>query len=569
MIPSLYATSVATVDLPVPVAPPIEQDDRQVELAECIMAAQPSNDLGSLVLAENLLRKLAEPIEIDRLGAARDEIRLDAQRKLVGTHGRNTRRHQRPSHQPLRVRQPVPAEGQRVGMARLGHIRGFSPSFAATANSANSSRASSKPGAITSLPASTTSTPRSAAVSATRSIAAAFTSTTYTSASRVSSSRRSSSRSARFCELNTTPSRWSTGAGARGEDGRAAAGERLDRLQTKIEPDRATVERRRRGRHYVAHRQDEIADERAIRVQPAGEIVRDQDARVGGDRRDRGAASVENDHLGFEGGCQAGALEHVRGERRAGESTAAAAAAHRRHPGENRGLEVVRGSMPTGSRPRQQAFECRRDLDHLGLGRPAATHRDDDDRPVAGEYAREVARHRRLPHALARPDHGKRRERKRLERRRIEPEVGTHVRDARRERPAGKEQALAGPENGLVREVDDDLRPERRQSLLEALGERHAVVVAPAQLLGPADEQRGDERVRKLDQRVADDGRVVLSVDDRECAGQPRDESSPSIRAVYFSNSSVSVENWMIRSCPWKGYRRQTETWAPSISITL
>ena len=65
-------------------------------------------------------------------------------------------------------------------------------------------------------------------------------------------------------------------------------------------------------------------------------------------------------------------------------------------------------------------------------------------------------------------------------------------------------------------------------------------------------EHRGDELVGQLRERVADDGGVVLPVDQRE-GPQSRDVSSSSIRAVYFSYSSVSVENWMIRSCPWNG----------------
>ncbi len=84
--------------------------------------------------------------------------------------------------------------------------------------------------------------------------------------------------------------------------------------------------------------------------------------------------------------------------------------------------------------------------------------------------------------------------------------------------------------------------------------ERHAVVLpaAAAELLGAARDERGDELVGQLGERGADDRDVVLPVDHRE-RPQLRDESSPSIRAVYFSKSSVSVENWMIRSCPWNG----------------
>ena len=43
----------------------------------------------------------------------------------------------------------------------------------------------------------------------------------------------------------------------------------------------------------------------------------------------------------------------------------------------------------------------------------------------------------------------------------------------------------------------------------------------------------------------------------RDHASHPRVVTSCSIRPVYFSYSNVSVENWMIRSCPWNGWRRQ------------
>jgi hypothetical protein len=79
----------------------------------------------------------------------------------------------------------------------------------------------------------------------------------------------------------------------------------------------------------------------------------------------------------------------------------------------------------------------------------------------------------------------------------------------------------------------------------------------------------GDELERKLLEGVAHGRDVVLAVDDRERALQLRVVTSPSIRAVYFSNARVSVENWMIRSCPWKGYLRQTSTCGPETSIRL
>src|SRR4029453_3938385 len=98
--------------------------------------------------------------------------------------------------------------------------------------------------------------------------------------------------------------------------------------------------------------------------------------------------------------------------------------------------------------------------------------------------------------------------------------------------------------------------------------QRHAVVFASAQLLRAADEDCPDEVERQLGERGPHDVPVVLAVDERDrvhdCV-----VTSDSMRAVYFSNESVSVENWMIRSCPWNGYLRHTSTCDPAISTTL
>ncbi len=98
--------------------------------------------------------------------------------------------------------------------------------------------------------------------------------------------------------------------------------------------------------------------------------------------------------------------------------------------------------------------------------------------------------------------------------------------------------------------------------------ERDAVVLAAAQLLGPAEHDRGHDVVRQRRDRVAQHRRVVLAVDEGQAAIY-QDVTSSSIRAVYFSYARVSVENWMIRSCPWNGWRRQTVTCLPLTSTTL
>jgi hypothetical protein len=138
-----------------------------------------------------------------------------------------------------------------------------------------------------------------------------------------------------------------------------------------------------------------------------------------------------------------------------------------------------------------------------------------------------------------------------------------------REHPAREAQPLARAEDGLVGEVDDDLRLQPGDCALERGHDRHAVVVAAAQLLAPAGEPQPCDLVRQRRQRVAHHGRIVLAIADGQSAHQVLDVTSSSIRVVYFSYARVSVENWMIRSCPWYGYLRQTSTWRSLTSITL
>ena len=138
-------------------------------------------------------------------------------------------------------------------------------------------------------------------------------------------------------------------------------------------------------------------------------------------------------------------------------------------------------------------------------------------------------------------------------RRRVEAEVRARVREPRGEHAARDEEALARAEHRLVGEVEDELRLAGGERLAEVVEERHAVLVPVPQLLLAAREPGADDLVRQPRERVADDGRVVLAVDHHERTRHVRVVTSPSIRAVYFSNARVSVENWMIRSCPWNG----------------
>jgi hypothetical protein len=106
------------------------------------------------------------------------------------------------------------------------------------------------------------------------------------------------------------------------------------------------------------------------------------------------------------------------------------------------------------------------------------------------------------------------------------------------------------------------------ESAVQGRGERDAVLVPHPKLLGAADEVRGDELVRQLLQGGPHDGRVMLPVNERQ-GPHERDVTSSSIRPVYFSYANVSIENWMIRSCPWNGCFRQMSTWLPESSTTL
>ncbi len=312
------------------------------------------------------------------------------------------------------------------------------------------------------------------------------------------------------------------------------------------------------------------------RVQVAGDDGRillgvdDEDSASGLDRRQGSAAAVEEHEVGAELDRQLRTGVHVRREHGSGEPAAAATAADRRHSGERRRLEVVGGGVATGARELEQRVEVRRDLHQLRLRRPAPTHRDDDDGAVTRQKLRGVSGDRRLPNALAGADDSERGQRERLERRRLEAEVGAHVRQPSREHAARQPEPLRRPEHGLVREVDDDLGSVVVERAVELGRKRHAVVGTLAELLRPAEQVRRDEVVGELLERSAHHGGVVLSVDEGQSAlRHEREVTSSSIRPVYFSYSNVSSENWMIRSCPWKGCLRQTATCEPETSTTL
>ena len=91
-MPSRCATSAATVDLPVPVEPPISRHDRHVERLQVgIAGAAGRPHVRASSLAEHLARELVEPLDLDR----RDRrARPDRARSAApaGRRGRPARR---------------------------------------------------------------------------------------------------------------------------------------------------------------------------------------------------------------------------------------------------------------------------------------------------------------------------------------------------------------------------------------------------------------------------------------------------------------------------------------------
>ncbi len=234
--------------------------------------------------------------------------------------------------------------------------------------------------------------------------------------------------------------------------------------------------------------------------------------------------------------------------------------------------------MAAGAGELEQLLDGGRRGRELGLGRPSPPHRNNDDIEIGGEHTGGVTGDRGLADALARSDNRDRRQLEGRKGRRVEPEVGAHVREPGGEHAAREPEAVARSEHGLVREVVHQLRLELRDRILQVVRERNAVVVAASQLLGPADEYRCRNLVWQRRERVADDGRVVLAVDEGQSPHAPgrlslapgeaglrerlaplererghRVVTSRSIPAVYFWNASVSSENSMIRSRPWNG----------------
>ena len=127
-------------------------------------------------------------------------------------------------------------------------------------------------------------------------------------------------------------------------------------------------------------------------------------------------------------------------------------------PRERRGLEMV--GRGVAARTRESATRSSTVggvSTSSGSGGAAPPHRDDDDAPVAREQPRDVPGDGRLADALAGADHGERRQLERVERRRVEAEVGADVRQAEREEARREREPQLRRQHRLVGEVDDDL----------------------------------------------------------------------------------------------------------------
>ncbi len=261
-------------------------------------------------------------------------------------------------------------------------------------------------------------------------------------------------------------------------------------------------------------------------------------------------------------------LPHV-GERDcAGEPSAATPAADGRDSDDCSGLEVIRRRVTSRAGQLDERLDRRWNDDYFGSGRPAASHRDDDDLVLRREQPSEMAGDGGLADTL--PGSGDR-DRRHGERRAlgwVEAEVCPHVGHAAGEHPADERQTRWRPEHGLVGEVDHDVGCMACDGRLHVLDERDAVVLTAAELLLPANEDGGGEVVRELRERVTYDVGVVLAVDDRD-GSHVRAVTSSSIAPVNFAYSRVSRLKETRRSWPWNGWRRQTSTFLSAISMML
>ena len=198
--------------------------------------------------------------------------------------------------------------------------------------------------------------------------------------------------------------------------------------------------------------------------------------------------------------------------------------------------------MPAGPRELEQLGDLGLTVDDDRLPWAAPAHGHDDHLAIPRQQARDVPCDRCLADALARPDDSERRKVEGLEADGVEPEVGAHIGNAASQGPARQAEAPGRIGHGLVGEVDDDLGGNGLERLFQCLENRNPVVLSAAQLLRPTEKDGPDDVVLEARERDPDDIGIVLPVDQRQ-GPQGLLVTSPSMRLVYFSNSSVSAEN--------------------------
>src|SRR5207244_3351671 len=99
------------------------------------------------------------------------------------------------------------------------------------------------------------------------------------------------------------------------EDGNPPALKRLERPQSEVDRDyRYVLQLPNRLELTIAEDDDEVGDQDAVGIQVRGRVLagpHDEDATVGSDRRNRGAAPVEDDDVGLAFGGEARPLGDV------------------------------------------------------------------------------------------------------------------------------------------------------------------------------------------------------------------------------------------------------------------
>ena len=379
VIPSRCATSAATVDLPVPVEPPISTIDRHVELLQVRRAAAGGRPRARPRLAEHLAREHVEALERRPTArrARRGRARSARASSYAGRPGRRSRSARAPS----------------------------GPSSTAARRSPSGSGSPWRGCDITATP---TGSERRAAPRRARSPTTSFAGEHDADAARERVLGDDVDRGGlHLDEVRVGLDRTSSRAARRGRRGSPRRARRRRRgarrrsrpaVNTATRPSSGSAPRpqtpaatrrpldddgRRSSRRYVLRYGSTLV--------PAPD---DEHAPVDGDRRDRGAARRRRRTTsGARSAARRAPSATFETKTRAREPAARAAAADRRHARRarrSRGGRTRRAGP--AARERDEVVDGRRRLDELGLGRAAAAHRDDDDVAVAREQTTRGAR---------------------------------------------------------------------------------------------------------------------------------------------------------------------------------